>query len=45
MTTAPRAGYSGELLVYRDAELLARAEAELFVEVASESISARGRGA
>ena len=43
MTTAPKAGYPGELRVYGDAEQLARAAAELFVKVASESISARGR--
>ncbi len=43
MTTAPRAGHPGELRVYRDAEQLARAAAELFVKVTSESIQARGR--
>jgi 6-phosphogluconolactonase len=42
MTSAARAAYSGELRVYGDAEQLASAAAELFVEVASESISARG---
>ncbi len=43
MTTALKANYPGELRVYDDAEQLARAAAELFVKVASESIKARGR--
>ncbi|MBZ5512401.1 MAG: 6-phosphogluconolactonase [Acidobacteriia bacterium] len=43
MTSAPRTAYPSELLVYGDAEQLASAAAELFVKVATESISARGR--
>ncbi len=43
MTTAPKAGYAGELRAYGDAEQLARAAAELFVSIAGESIKARGR--
>jgi 6-phosphogluconolactonase len=43
MTTAPKASYPGELRVYGDAEQLARAAAELFVKMASESISTRAR--
>lgn len=43
MTIAPGPSYPGELRVYGDAEQLARAAAELFVKVTSESISARGR--
>jgi 6-phosphogluconolactonase len=43
MTTVPRTGYPGELSVYGSADQLARATAELFVKVASESISTRGR--
>jgi len=43
MTTAQKTGYPGELRVYGDAEQLARAAAELFVKVSSESIIARGR--
>lgn len=43
MTTAPKANFIGELRVYADAEQLARAAAELFVKVASESMNTRGR--
>jgi 6-phosphogluconolactonase len=43
MTSAPRAAHPGELRVYNDAEQLARAAAELFIRVGSESIRARGR--
>ncbi len=43
MTTASKAGYLGELRVYDDAEQLARAAAELFVQVASKSIGEHGR--
>lgn len=43
MTTVPKAAYPGELRVYSDAEQLARAAAELFIKVASDSIHTRGR--
>jgi 6-phosphogluconolactonase len=43
MTTAPEAGYPGELRVYGDNEHLSGAAAELFVSAAAEAITARGR--
>ena len=42
MSTSPTR-YSGELQVYKDAEQLANATAELFVGTAAESMKARGR--
>jgi 6-phosphogluconolactonase len=41
MNTAPRAEYPGELRVFADREQLAKAAAELFVNIATESIGAR----
>lgn len=43
MTTTSTPPNSGELQVYRDAEQLANAAAQLFLDVARESIKARGR--
>jgi 6-phosphogluconolactonase len=43
MTSAPQFGKRGELRVYGDDEQLARAAAELFVALATEAITARGR--
>ncbi|HET8668383.1 MAG TPA: 6-phosphogluconolactonase [Terriglobales bacterium] len=43
MTSTQDLGKHGEVRVYRDAEQVARAAAELFVETAAESIEARGR--
>ncbi len=43
MTSTPKFYKRGELGVYGDAEQLARAAAELFVALATESIKARGR--
>lgn len=43
MTIAGRTDHPGELLVYHDAEQLATAAAELFVEISADAIRARGR--
>jgi 6-phosphogluconolactonase len=43
MTTFSGGGYAGELQVYRGSEQVASAAAELFVDIAAQSISARGR--
>lgn len=41
--TEPKAGYPGELVVCLNADEVAKAAAELFIKIAAESISARGR--
>ena len=43
MSTSPQPASPGEVRVYPDSEQLAIAAAELFVQLASESIAARGR--
>jgi 6-phosphogluconolactonase len=43
VSTLPRVTHPGEFRVYRDGDHLAKAAAELFVQLASESITSRGR--